>query len=208
MSKRVLGSIPWSLSRILDLEGGSIASQTLRDGEGISIVYDIGQLIAGELLSYDQRWTELTNIGASESILITDLPRMFRILGVTISVSDATDLEYAALSAVNFGPPGTFNSDLLLWSWQAGDTTIVRPAGFDTSFTESTLLIPSINNLPFTFKGKLDSPLNQGITDLRFHASDGGSNTPDIQCVVFLGFWVSQRASQGQAALSLAPPSW
>jgi hypothetical protein len=144
---RVLGVIPGLLADLLDVEGGKIQSTDLRDREGISLVYDIGQLIESQSLILGVRnFDGSLGQGLTSDITLEGLPIMARLIAVNMSVSDDSRVNRAVIWGDTIGAAGAGGQCNLLWAWQSGGVVLSRPNDFIAGpNSQSTLLIPAIN---------------------------------------------------------------
>jgi hypothetical protein len=130
MSK-ILGIIPGLLADLLDIEGGKIQATELRDREGISLVYDIGQLVESQSLRIDIRTFGHTVAASTTSnASLTGLPAMARVIGIDVSVDSDAKLDQVAVMGLSIGGTGTNLPCHMFWHWITGDLAVARPGGF------------------------------------------------------------------------------
>jgi len=152
---KILGSIPSALSGLLDIEGGQVLVDELREQEGVSLVYDIGQLIESETLRVATRSfdTGAINQSITSTATLTGMPQMCRILGIDVLTDDATRVSQVTLFGDDIGLADAAATNArcqLMWNWVNAGRTLPRPGGYsagDAALSTILLAEAADNNL-------------------------------------------------------------
>lgn len=119
---KILGQIPGSLARILDVSGGRVLADELLDAEGINLVYAVDSIVAGETVGIGILDLNAT-VAASSSGAGTVAPlRAMSVIGVTVAVDVVANLNQVSLCYDNIGGEGDTDS-CVLWAWDSVNAT-------------------------------------------------------------------------------------
>jgi hypothetical protein len=147
---RILGGVGQALARLLDIDGGRVKLDELRDSEGASIVTDLMPLLRAEALRVQTRGFGSTlNQSSNTLVTIVDVPVHHRISGIEVATTDATRLVSVHIFLQNIGSFGAAVNSMMLWFWENGDPTTPQPPSFNvngnTPAALGTLLTPPLS---------------------------------------------------------------
>lgn len=213
---RILGKIPGELARILDLEGGSVRSiPELQDQDGVSLVYDIGQLTDWDLVVMTARTFDTGNMAQSTTVTsaITGLPRGCSILGFNAATDDPTRIAQAMLYLDNIGTVAGGVESHQLWTWVTGDPFVTQPtsftAGGQVTATLGNLLVADLDKRffdigPILFLDKNFTETRQGVDRVVIEttATAFGAGTVRVAGNIIIAF----RVALGGRAIMCRPP--
>lgn len=193
MSQRFFGTIPGQLASMLNVDGQRLLADHVNSEDGITLVYDIGQLIQGQYFENALRTAFATVDGGTPNTTVTidALPLTYVIQKIQVSISSTVNVTAVALTAKGWGATGpTGGGDLVIWRWAAAGTTFPRVFGSETVFTLGTVLVPSFElPLPLIQRNISLSNFNQHVRGLELSVQTTTAVQVDVVCAVGLGFW-------------------
>jgi len=214
--KRIMGGWLAALSRIMVVEGGRVDVRQLRDDEGVSLVYDLSTIAAGQFLAADARSVNQDNIDDVGTVIqVGSLPRTCVVRGIDVTVTSVANVQEITIYAALWGviASAATNQDYILWSWRAGDASVTKPGGGNITIGDGTgtvFLIPSIDRVnnggPFVYQDTQNQLGRQAIFDIAFFCEATAAVTFDLSASLYLYFYRDPEPGPGQGTISLSPP--
>lgn len=190
----IQGDLGSALAQILDVRGGRVRIEDLRDTEGVSLVYDLASLAKGQLLTVATRVADTGAIAASTAweLLLQDLPVGARILAIDVATDDSTRIQQAGVYQTGLGAAPR---DSNLWFWATGDDTGVIPAGIQIgAFVPTAQLYADANKvfLPNVFVSGVTNRSRLGQAGITFAGQTiaFGAGTVRINAQITIAFWI------------------
>lgn len=200
----IRGVIPGELADVLAVEGGRVSATQLRDQEGISLVYDVGRFARGQLMAFGARQVvDVTYDDTGDNFVeLANLPNIFRLLGVSVTVNSAASVQQVNIWANSFGGIGSPH-DLLLWRWFTGDPTFARPSLFNvTANPNNTVLIGGIDRIAgFTGISTLGQLARQGVESIIVQGEAVSAATFELSVSLPLAFPIVQVSGPGNESV-------